>query len=143
RMPAAWSELVQSVSTGGAVSPRSPEAKEVLEAWYQEVRDLALILSRRIGVYVQTRMPRAHRVDAQIRMKADLDTLVKERTLKAAWEIKDAAAPLEVCADIPTRSITASMRVRAPTDRVRTSARVNWLLRQIQNVEADDIFVRL
>lgn len=142
-MPASWSELVQSVANGGAISPRSALAREVLEAWYQEARDLSLILSRKIGVHVTTRLSRAHRVDSQARLKSDLDTLSKNSTILTAWDIKDAAGTLDCCVDLKTKTVTASMRVRAPADRVKASARLNWLLRQLQGVTPEDLFIRL
>ncbi|WP_342643912.1 hypothetical protein [Rhodoligotrophos ferricapiens] len=142
-MPASWSELVQSVANGGAISPRSVLAKEVLEAWYQETRDLSLILSRKLGVHVTTRLPRAHRVDSQARLKFDLETLSKSSAILTAWDIKDAAGTLDCCVDLKTKTVTASMRVRAPADRVKATSKLNWLLRQLQNVTPDDLFVRL
>lgn len=142
-MPASWTELVQSVANGGAVSTRSALAKEVLEAWYQEARDLSLVLSRKIGVHVTMRLPRAHQVDSQVRLKSDLEVLSKSSTILTAWEIKDAAGSLDCCVDLKTKTVTASMRVRAPTDRVKAGARLNWLLRQLQSVTPEDLFVRL
>lgn len=126
-----------------AVSPRSPLAKEVLEAWYQETRDLSLILSRKIGVHVTTRLARAHRADSQARLKADLETLSKDSAILSAWDIKDAAASLDCCVDLKTKTVAASMRLRAPSDRVKATARLNWLLRQLQSVTPEDLFIRL
>lgn len=142
-MPVAWSELVQSVANGGAISPRSPLAREVLEAWYQETRDLSLALSRKIGVHVTTRLSRAHRADSQARIKADLESMSSDSSILSAWDIKDAAGPLDCCIDLKTKSVTAPMSLRAPTDRAKATARLNWLLRQLQSVPPEDLFVRL
>ncbi|MDQ0314505.1 hypothetical protein [Amorphus orientalis] len=142
-MPASWSELVQAVANGVAITPRTASAKEVVEAWHQEARDLSLILSRKIGVHVTTRLPRAHRTDSQARLKADLELLSKENIIQAAWDIKDAAGPLECCIDVKTKTIISSMKVRAPSDRVKANSRLKWLLRQLHNISAEEMFVRL
>lgn len=63
QMPAAWSTMVAAVQAGGTVSPNSPDAREVIGAWHQEVRDLSLILSRWLGRDVDIRIPRALSTD--------------------------------------------------------------------------------
>lgn len=142
-MPAAWAELVQSVANGSAISHRSPLAKEVIDAWYQEARDLSLILSRKIGVQVATRLPRVHRNDSQARLKSDLEELSKNSVILTSWDIRDAAGALDFCVDLKTKTVTASMKVRAPADKVKSTARLNWLLRQLNNEAPEDLFVRL
>lgn len=44
QMPACWTDMVSKVVAGGSVSAGSPEAREVIGAWHQEVGDLSLVL---------------------------------------------------------------------------------------------------
>ena len=46
-------------------------------------------------------------------------------------------------ADLRTRSIRTSMQVDAPRDRKSTSARINWLLRQLKDTDDPDVIVRI
>lgn len=141
-MPKAWGEVAQVVRNGGAITPTSSDAQEVIGAWHQEVRDLALILSRQTGVEVTNKLPRALGANTTDRIKADLALLCDEQRLVTVLDVPDAAAPIEIIADLRSRSVTASVRLQAPADKKSTRARLNWLLRQLNNVPSDDLHIR-
>jgi hypothetical protein len=142
QMPASWTDLVGKVQAGGKISLNSPEAKEVVGAWHQEVRDLSLILSRQLSTQVSTRISRAHATDPTARLKAGIAELSDSQHLNSTLLVPAAAAPIEVCADLQKRSVTISMKLRAPDDRKGTKARLTWLLRQIQRAQNSGIHVR-
>ena len=143
QMPQAWNEITATVQSGASVSPRSLGTLDVVGAWYQEICDLALILSRQLGEEVQLKVPRAHVIEPSARMKADAETLATKNCLMATYKIPNTAGDVSVVADIHKRSIFVSMRLGAPADRKSTRARVSWLLRQLQKSNADGIFIRL
>jgi hypothetical protein len=143
QMPGAWTSLVGSMQVGGAASANSPEVREVIGAWHQKVRDLSLTFSRQLGVEVSPRLARAHAHDLDARVKADAEKLASEHVLSATFGVPGAAAPIEVCADLRARSLSVSMRLRAPDERKGTKARINWLLRQLAKSPPDDLYVRL
>ena len=143
QMPAPWTDLVSKVQAGGKLAVSSSEVKEVVGAWHQEVRDLSLILSRQLSAHVTTRIPRAHAADPAARLKADIAEFASSQCLESTLLVPAAAAPLEICADLPKRSLAISMKLRAPDDRKSTKARVGWLTRQIQKAEGTGVHVRL
>ena len=77
------------------------------------------------------------------RMKDDCTTLAAKDTLAAEYIIPNAAAPLGVTVDLKAQTIRVGMEVEAPQDRQRAVPRVNWLLRQLRNVEVDGLFIRM
>ncbi len=143
RMPKDWSDLNKLVTSGGAIPPKSPEAQAVLDAWHQETRDLALILSRMTEPRVAQRLPRKHLADPALRHKDELATLREQHQLALSLDIPDAAPPLELVADLSRRSVDVGMTLRAPEDKKSTGARVNWLLRQIKADETPDLYLRI
>lgn len=143
RMPKEWSDLSKLVSTGGTIPVKSQEAAIVMEAWHQETRDLSLILSRLTETHVTEKLPRKHQDDPLQRQKDELTDLKGTNQLRAVLQVPDAAAPVEVAADITRRCIDVGMTLRAPEDKKTTVARVNWLLRQIKTDEADDLYIRI
>ncbi|MBS7457366.1 hypothetical protein [Coralloluteibacterium stylophorae] len=143
QMPAAWTAVAHAVQAGATLSPKSPETQEVVGAWYQETRDLSLILSRQLGEEVSVKVPRAHAVDPALRLREDADRLAKEGRLRSVFSVPNTAAAIEVAADFNRRTIYASMRVSAPADRKSTRARLTWLLRQLGKSKPDNIHVRL
>lgn len=143
RMPREWADINKLVSTGGAIPSRSTDAAVVLDAWHQETRDLSLVLSRLLERNVSEKLPRKHLIDGAKRQKDDCEQLRNSFQLKSILDVPDAAAPLEVVADMRRRSIEVSMSLRAPEDKRTTKARLNWVLRQIKNMDNDDLYVRL
>lgn len=143
RMPPEWSEINRLVSAGGKIPTKSEEALAVVDAWHQEMRDLSLILSRQTETIVQEKMSKKHRDDPAQRRKDDVLSLREDAQLTAVLDIPDAAAPVDVVADIARRTIDIGMTLRAPEDRVSSKARVNWLLRQVKSEKTDDVFVRM
>jgi hypothetical protein len=142
QMPAAWTDVVNAVQAGGTIAAKSDAAHEVVGAWYQETRDLSLILSRQLGEDVSVRVPRAHVRDPELRMKTDLQTLATENCLRTEFDVPNTAGVIEVCADLRKRSVFASMRVAAPADRKSTKARLSWLVRQLQKSNPEGIHIR-
>ena len=142
QMPPAWIPVVQTIQSGGMVAQSSVEAKEVIGAWHQEGRDLTMILSRQLGLDVTIKTKRTHALDHQAYIKSDLRILSTEAKLQTALNIPNAAALVDVCADLQTKTISVSMRLKAPEDRKTTKARTNWLLRQVQRADPQNIHVR-
>ena len=140
-MPARWKEVVDLVVNGARLSPRADEIEEIVGGWHQEMRDLALIMSRDLGEAVQLRMSRAHSNDPDSRMKRDIGLLCNDAILRSRLIIPNAASELTVVADLRARTLTASMTVDAPTNIKRSTARLRWLLRQIKAVDPTNVFV--
>lgn len=61
----------------------------------------------------------------------------------ASLTVPDAAAPIEVCANLQTRTVAVLMKLAAPGDRQSTEGRLTWLLKQLQQADPDGIYVRL
>ncbi len=142
KMPPEWSDLVKLASTGGRMIKSSSEVERVVDAWHQETKDLSLILTRKLDTLVRERLPRRLANDPVERRKAAISQLCSENTLNATFDIPDAAAPLDVTANLSTRSVSVSMTVRAPEDRKSSKARLNWLLRQLKGEFSEEFFIR-
>ncbi len=142
RMPPEWAELNKLISAGGKIPAKSTEAAIVMEAWHQETRDLSLILSRQTETTVHQKLSRKHLGDSALRQKDELARLRETHQLQLELDVPDAAAPIEIVADIPRRTIEVGMSLKSPEDRVSAKARLNWLLRQIRIENTTDIFVR-
>ena len=143
RMPAEWGELNKLVSAGGRISAKSEDALAVLAAWHQETKDLSLILSRLTESLVTERLSRKHRGDPTSRLKDEYAELRDNCCLTATLDIPNAAAPLEIVADINRRTLDVGMTLRAPEERKSSKARTNWLLKQIKGKPPADLQIRL
>lgn len=143
RMPKEWSDLNKLVSSGGSIPAKSDIAHIVLEAWHQETRDLSMILSRMTGNVVSERLPRKHQGNPSLRQQDEMSELREKHQMSCNLTVPDAAAPIEISADIMRRTLNIGMTLKAPEDKKSTKARVNWLLKQIKSSNIENVFIRL
>ena len=142
KMPPEWSEINKIFSNKGSVSPKSDVATKVVEAWQQEAKDLCLVLSRLTNTVVVEKLSLAHRTDHAARTKSGIKTLIEKHCVVSSFEVPDAAAPIEVVADLDQRSVFVGMTIAAPLDKKSSKARLNWLLKQFKGCDTTDCFVR-
>ncbi len=142
RMPSEWTELNKHISAGGKIPAKSEMAHAVVNAWHQETKDISLILSRQTEAAVSERLSRKHAADPALRFKDDMQALKDNCHLLATLDIPNAAAPLEIVADITRRTVDVGMTISAPRDRQSSKARLNWLLRQVKGDVPEDLQIR-
>jgi hypothetical protein len=86
-------------------------------------------------------MSRIQAANPEKRLQDDIDNLYRNSVLETSLQIPNAATELGVVADLKGRTIRVSMTLGAPKDRKSNKARLNWLLRQIKDVEAQGLTV--
>jgi len=142
RMNPDWKELNTQIQAGARLSRSLSSVENTVAAWHQEVRDLCLLLARKLDRPVRLRLSRAHINDPGQRMRDDSAQLADEHRLSCSLEVPDAAAPILVVADLDRRSLTVSMTLSAPRDKRRAASRINWLLRQLAKANPEGIHLR-
>ena len=143
RMNAEWRTLVFGIRDGQQFKRSSPEVESTVASWHQEERDICLILSRLIGEQVGIRsLSRKHQADPTLRLRDACDALASSYKLHSAFGIPNAADDLELTVDLQRRTISCSMKLHAPLDKQRASARINWVRRQLRGVTDENIKVR-
>jgi hypothetical protein len=128
-----WKDVVQAVSNQEVLKRTNPEVEQTVQAWFQELRDLSLLLSSHVGQSTQVKVERALLGDSVARQKDGCATLAEENILKGVLSIPSTASDIDVCADLKRRSVVFSMKLKAPQDKKSTKARVNWLLRMLKD----------
>ena len=140
-MGPSWKDLVASAVAGAPLARTSDQVVDTVGTWHQETRDLALQLTEAVNANVSIGLSRAHRGSSGKRIEDDAAVLSRDQELRARYEVPDAASPITVVANLRGRTIEVSMQVPAPADRKSTSARVNWLLRQLPK-EGEELHIR-
>jgi len=141
RMDENWKNLVISVAAGAKPKKGSHAVTETVANWHQECRDLALKLTEKVKTQVDIRLPLKHRKDSSLRIADESRRLCEELRLSVEFEVLNAAAPIQVAADLRARSIQCAMKIDAPEDR-KSKARTTWLLRQLKRSGAADLHVK-
>jgi hypothetical protein len=136
-----WKDLVTACVQQHSLKWNAPEVEDGVSAWLMEERDLQLQLSRLVGEPVQTVVERRFRDDAAGRLRLTSDRLVSEKCLATSYRVPNAAGDLEIVANLAHRTLCASVKIRAPQDKVKTGSRLKWLLRMLKD-DDDRLHVR-
>lgn len=142
RMNPEWKDLIGRVQSGAHIPRTDAAVERTVAAWHQEVRDLCLLMTRKVGRPVRIRLSRAHTADPNQRVRDECGTLAEQHELSCSLEIPDAAAPVNVLADVQRRTVFVSISLATPADRHRTTSKVNWLVRQLTKTRPEGIYVR-
>ncbi len=137
-MGAEWPAAIEQLRSGSRLLKSAPETASVVANWHSELRDLCLLLSRKTGANADIKLPPKHRTDPRVRLQDDAKTLSEKGLLSGCIQIPNLAGPIEVEADLNTRTARTSMRLDAPKDKAQQRSRLNWLLRQLKDVENPD-----
>ena len=123
-----WRNIVHLVSSGAPLARNTPGVEEVIASWFAEERDLCLHMTSDLNRTVSARIDRKHAADQKLRLEAGIVELIETQSLTSVVHVPDCASDITIRADLARRTITASMVLKARTDRKSTRARVNWLL---------------
>ncbi len=107
----------------------------VAARWDDLMRLLALELTGQLGRDVRQVLAKDQRTPAA-RRQFLRDSLVSSGRLSAQLQVPDAAAPIEIVADLRARQVTATAHIDAPREG-RSKGRVSWLVRQLANASED------
>ena len=125
---------VRDAAHNGTLRAADPEARDVVERWEQFGEYLALGLSQDLGRDVAIVRPRKLAPDQ--RVLGAVKHLAESGCLSVTIKIPDAAAPLNLRADLRARKVLASVTVDAPREG-RPLSRINWILRQLKDAPVD------
>ena len=137
-----WRDLIIGIRDGRKFIRTAPEIENTIASWHQEERDICLILSRCVGEHISLRIPRKHQDDPTVRLREASESLVSSQELRTTFIVPRAASNLDVAVNLQRRTISCSMELDAPGHRAKASGRINWLVRQLKNIEDEDVIIR-
>jgi hypothetical protein len=121
---------VRDGARAGTLRASDLGVREVAGRWEEFVQYLALGLCQDLGRQVEPVWP--GKLEPPARRDALVRSLVEEGVLRADVKVPDAAAWLDLGADLRTRLFTTSVELPAPREG-RPRTRVGWLLRQLRD----------
>ena len=134
-----WRTVCLKVKNQERLLKTSDEIQNTVSAWHQEQRDIALMLTSKLGAPVTIKLKNSHRSDPEGRIKDDARSLCEKESLFCQLDIPRAASILLIEASLTNRTVSCSMEILAPGHKKTTKAKVNWLVRQFSKVEPDRI----
>lgn len=129
-MGASWVAVREAVRAS-TLQTSDKGAADVARRYEQLMSFAAMRLSRELGVEVRPALSRNDMKEPARRLQTAVTTLAETGILSGGLRVPNAAAPIEVTADLRAGRIRCSMTVDSPTTG-RAATRLNWLLRQLR-----------
>lgn len=128
QMHKGWSDTVNRINSGALLKSSDPDVQDSVLSWQQEERDLALILSRNLGVLVDSGIAK-HRSDLMARLQEDTKELLGNKQLSSVLRVKGAVSDIKITALFEKRTVEMSVVMKPPSDKT-TRGQLGWMKRQ-------------
>jgi len=123
-MKAGWKELAENIRAQKPLKNSDEYIQDAVLSWYEEEKDMALMLSRKLGVLVKSSLRGAGSV------KHDVKRLVKENNILGQLSIRNSVSDIKIIAEFERRVVSMSVKVAAPMDK-GIVARITWISKQL------------
>lgn len=129
-MKSGWKEVVNKINQGSALTKHDPDVLDTVSSWLQEERDMALILSRELGLLVRSGIPK-FKYDLPGRINYEIKNLIERKALVSTLQISGAASDISVIAHFERRNIEMNVSLLPPQDKT-LRGQIGWLRRQLE-----------
>ncbi|WP_108801537.1 hypothetical protein [Aquimarina sp. Aq107] len=138
QMKAGWKELAESIRAQKALKQSDYFIEEAVLSWYEEEKDMALLLSRKLGVLVKSSSKNKDSV------KNDIKKVIKDNYINGELVIKNAASDIKLMVEFERRIVSMSVKLTPPLDR-GNKAKITWIGKQLENCKKknDTLFSKL
>ena len=130
QMKPGWTEVVGKVSNGASLTLGDGAVEEAVSGWLEEERDMALILSRELGLIVHSGK-RKFRNDLNARVDHEKRNLIRNQVLTSTLRIDGAAGDVDISPSFARKTVEMSVTLEAPA-RKNTRPQITWLKNQIK-----------
>ena len=133
RMKPGWAEIVDKVNAGVKLDLNDKSVDETITSWIEEERDMGLILSRELGLFVNTG-DKKFRNNLQAKIDYEKKQLISYNYLDSSLQISGAVSDLKVRANFDKKNLEMSVNVISPQDK-KSKGQIGWMLRQLNNCQ--------
>ncbi len=126
QMKVGWKELAESIRAQKNLKQSDSYIEEAVLSWYEEEKDMALLLSRKLGVLVKSSPKNKDSV------KKDIKKVIKDNCLTGELIIKNAVSDSKLIAEFERRIVAMSIKLTPPLNK-GNKARITWIGKQLEN----------
>lgn len=129
-MKPGWKEVVEKINSGIRLKLSDPDLHEAVISWQQEEKDLALILSRNLGVFVSSGESK-YRGNLRARLDDNKKRLIDKKLLTSNLRVRGAVSDIKIAVLFEKRIVEMSATIKAPQDK-KLKGQLNWMKRQLE-----------
>lgn len=126
QMKSGWKELGENIHAHKPLKIKDQYIEDAVVSWHEAEKDMALLLSKKLGILVK---PTSKSAD---RLKEDIREVVKNNMIIGGLSVKGAVSDVKIKVDLERRVISMSVRLIPPLDK-RNTARITWVSKQLLN----------
>ena len=123
-------EVCQKINSGASIKMKDSAVEESVSSWLEEEQDMALKLSRELGVLV-TSGHKKFKNDLNAKISFEKTKLVKERKLDSVISVDGAVSNITTIANFGRKNIEMSVDVNPTMDKT-TRPKITWLRNQLK-----------
>ncbi|MBF9018637.1 MULTISPECIES: hypothetical protein [unclassified Oceanispirochaeta] len=121
-----WANTVKAFLQKTTITKDSEDVLQAVTSWQQEEKDMALILSKKLGLLVKV----PSKQDIHVRYQKDIKNLLDNRILQTRLMIDRIVSPIEIEANFYDRTVSMSVTVESPDKTTRGKA--GWIRKQLE-----------
>tara|TARA_B110000971_G_C19995400_1_gene494030 strand:- start:240 stop:1607 length:1368 start_codon:yes stop_codon:yes gene_type:complete len=127
-----WKEICGKIYKNQKLNKNDLEIRNAVKSWHQEEKDLALLMSRNLGVAIKS-----SNKSASNSIDEDIKKLINTQNLDGFLNIKDALSKIEIGLDFNKKTITLSAILIPPMDKKNTG-KIGYLLKQLEKCKRNE-----
>lgn len=138
KMKQGWKQLVDDIRAQKVIRVSDSYVEDAVLSWYEEEKDMALMLSRKLGVLVKSSSK------SKDSLKTDIKKVAKENYLQGTLSVKNSVSDIKIKAEFERRSVTMSVKVLPPLDK-GSVAKITWLSKQLESCKknSEKVFTKI
>ncbi len=121
-----WKILTENIAAHKPIKENSPVLAKAIMSWYEEEKDMALKLSRELGVKVKSKSRNKDSI------KNEIKHVIKHKSIQTNISVKNAVSDIIIKADFEKKNLFMSVNISPPENSTNT-AKVGWLIRHLEN----------
>jgi len=126
QMKPGWKTLAEDIRAQKSLKVSDSHVEDAVLSWYEEEKDMALLMSRKLGVLVKSTSK------GKDSLKSDIKKLVTENFLSGTLSVKNSVSDIKIVAEFERRNVSMSVKVVPPMDKGNLG-RISWINRQLEN----------
>ena len=131
QMKSGWTDVSQKINAGASLKMNDKDVDETVSSWLEEERDMSLILSRNLGLFVKSGNKK-YKESLLERIKKEKKSLVQNKYVESNLQIDGAVSDMTIRPNFGRKNIELSVNVSVPEDR-KLRPQLTWMRNQINS----------
>ena len=143
QMKAGWVNVAEKINAGATLKLNDGDVDQSVSSWLEEERDMALILSKQLGLMVKSGNKK-FKNNLKARIDNEKRCLVENKYVEACLQIDGAVSDLTIRPNFGRKNVVYSVAVKPPEDR-KTRSQITWIKNQLKYCEKknNELFLKL